>query len=346
MDILKEHFGILPFDKEAGLFTLSNNSGMKVQISNYGGTIISMLVPDKKGVLADVVLGYADRDNWIENAAYFNCIIGRTCNRIKGASFKIEGTIHKVSTNFGEMQLHGGFKGFSHRLWEASMFQNEDEARLVLEYLSADGEEGFPGNLKVKAIYTLNNTNELSLVLFATTDKSTPINLTNHAYFNLKGEGRGDVYSHILKIFADKITLTDSDSIPTGEFGEVNGTAYDFREPHRIGERIDELYKGYDNNYVLHNQTGQLSLAAKVIEPETGRVLEVLTTEPGVQLYTSNWFDGSMIGKCGKPHLSHTAICLETQHYPDSMNRPEFPDVILRPGQEYYSKTVWRFSNE
>jgi len=290
------------------------------------------------------VLGMQDWDGWIENPAYFNCIIGRICNRIGGAKFSIDGIEYKVSANQGEFQLHGGHEGFHKKLWSASSFIENDKAGLALEYFSKDGEEGFPGNLKVKAIYTLNNKNEISLELFAETDKPTPVNLTNHAYFNLRGEGAGDILAHELQLFADEYTVTDGNCIPTGEIAQVAGTPFDFTVPHPIGERINQLYKGYDNNFVLRNQSGSIALAAKVLDPQSGRILEVYTTEPGVQLYTSNWFDGSLTGKCGKPHISHTAFCLETQHYPDSMNHPEFPEVILRPGEQYKSETIWKFS--
>jgi aldose 1-epimerase len=345
MKISSESFGFLPDKREAILFTLENKNGVKIKITNYGGTIISLEVPDKNGSLADVVLGLPEWKGWIENPYYFNCIVGRTCNRIGGARFIIDGKEYKVSANHGEVSLHGGFEGFHQKLWNAKKFSDNDKTGVELEYLSVDGEEGFPGNLSVKAIYSLNAENEISMEFFAETDKATPVNLTNHAYFNLGGEGSGEIYMHELMINADKINATDSNSIPTGELTSVKGTPFDFTEPHRIGERIEQLYKGYDNNFVLRNQTGKIDSAATVYDPKSGRVLEVFTTEPGVQLYTSNWFDGSLSGKCGKPHTNHTAFCLETQHYPDSMNHPEFPNVILRPGEKFYSKTVWKFSN-
>lgn len=346
MNISKEHFGNLPDSKEALLFTLENDNGVILKISNYGGTIISLEVPDKNGNTADVVLGLPNWESWIENSSYFNCTVGRTCNRIGGAKFNIDGVEYKVSANQGENQLHGGFHGFQHKLWDVVTFENGNAIGLELKYLSADGEEGFPGNLKVKAIYTLNNENQVSIEFFADTDKPTPVNMTNHAYFNLAGEGSGTIYNDELQVFADKYTVTNCESIPTGELASVVGTPFDFTTPHKIGERIQELNRGYDNNFVLRNQSGKLEPAAKVINAESGRILEVSTTEPGVQLYTSNWFDGNTIGKSGKPYQNHTAFCLETQHFPDSMNHPEFPDVILRPGKKYYSKTVWKFSNK
>jgi len=347
MKISSEHFGFLPDKREAYLFTLSNENGVIMKITNYGGTVISLLIPGKDSSSADVLLGLPTWEDWMENPAYFNCIIGRTCNRIGGAAFSIDNVKYTVSANQGSFQLHGGFHGFHQKLWKASTFEHKDKIGLELEYLSVDGEEGFPGNLKVKTIYTLNNQNEIGIEFFAETNKATPVNLTNHAYFNLSGEGSGDIYSHELTIYADKITVTDGNSVPTGAFAPVAGTPFDFTEPHPIGERINQLYKGYDNNFVLRNQTGELALAAKVLDPKSGRILEVFTTEPGVQLYTANWFDGgNLMGKCGKAHLNHTAFCLETQHYPDSMNQPEFPNVILRPGEQYLTKTIWKFSNQ
>ncbi len=345
MKISSEHFGFLNDSSEVLLFTLKNDNGVILKITNYGGTIISLEVPDKHGASADVVLGLPGWESWIENPAYFNCIVGRTCNRIGGAEFSIDGIKYKVSANQGEFQLHGGFQGFHKKIWKALTFERKDEIGLELEYLSIDSEEGFPGNLSVKAFYTVNDKNEISLEIVAETDKATPVNLTNHAYFNLSGEGSGPIYSHVLMINADLITVTDNNSIPTGALASVAGTPFDFTKPRKIGERIDQLYKGYDDNFVLRNQNGNLTLAARVLDPKSGRILEVLTTEPGVQLYTSNWFDGTLIGRCGMPHISHTAFCLETQHYPDSMNHAEFPSVILRPGELYSSRTTWKFSN-
>jgi len=345
MKVSSEHFGFTPDNKEALLFILENDNGVKMKITNYGGTIISLMIPDKNGSTADVVLGLSNWESWIKNPAYFNCIVGRTCNRIAGAGFSIDGTKYKVSANNGEFQLHGGFHGFQHKVWNATTFERSEETGIELEYLSVDGEEGFPGNLKVKAIYTLNKRNEISLEFFAETDRATPVNLTNHGYFNLGGEGSGEIYEHELMICADRITVTDSNSIPTGALASVAGTPFDFTEPQKIGGRINQLYKGYDNNFVLRNQTGELALAAKVLDPKSGRILDVYTTEPGIQLYTANWFEGeNLIGKHGKTHMNHSAFCLETQHFPDSMNHPEFPDVILRPGKEYLSTTIWKFS--
>lgn len=346
MKATSKHFGFLSDSREVQQFNLENDNGISIQLSNYGGTLISILVPDRNGNPADILLGFKDWNNWVQNEPYFNCIVGRTCNRIANAAFVIKGQTFEVSDNQGGFQLHGGFEGFHKKLWNASIIETHESVGVLLKYISVDGEEGFPGNLFVTVTYLLNNMNEFSMEFQATTDKATPVNLTNHAYFNLSGEGSGDIYRHELTIYADEITVADNNSIPTGAFAPVAGTPFDFTEPQSIGERISQLSKGYDNNYVLRNQSGELALAAKVIDPESGRVLDVLTTEPGVQLYTANWFDGSLTGKCGKPHFSHSAFCLETQHYPDSMNHPGFPNVILRPGEKYKSQTIWKFSNK
>ncbi len=346
MKVTSNHFGTLPDQREVLLFTIENNKGVSIGLTNYGGTIVSLNVPDKNGICADIVLGFTEWNDWVKNEPYFNCIIGRTCNRIANAYFSIDGEDFKVSANFDGFQLHGGFEGFNKKLWNASVIETPDSAGVLLKYLSRDGEEGFPGNLFVTATYLLNNENEFSLEFQATTDKATPVNLTSHAYFNLSGEGNSSIYQHRLTLKADHITATDGNNIPTGEFEAVAETPFDFTISREIGERIQQLYKGYDNNFVLWNQSGAMSLAARVQEPVSGRILEVYTTEPGIQLYTANWFDGSLIGKCGKPHFSHSAFCLETQHFPDSVNHPSFPNVILRPGEKFISKTCWKFSNQ
>lgn len=333
----------MPDGREVISYRLENDNGMSVELMNYGGTVTSLKVPDKNGVAADVVLGCHDWNDWLMNPPYFNCIIGRTCNRIGGAQFTIDGLTYKVSANQGEFQLHGGFEGFHKKLWTSNSFITKREVGVSLEYISIDGEEGFPGNLKVKAIYSLNNTNAFGIEFFAITDKATPVNLTNHAYFNLAGDGSGTILDQELIIYADYYTQTDKNAIPNGEIILVKNSPLDFTLPHKIGSRIGQMDRGYDNNYALRNQAGKLALAAEALDPVTGRYLRVLTTEPGVQLYTSNWFDGTLIGKSGKGYENHTGFCLETQHYPDSMNHPEFPNVILRPNEEFYSKTVWKF---
>jgi aldose 1-epimerase len=344
MKISSTPFGQLPSGEEAYLYHLENDTGIVMEITNYGCTIISMSVPDRSGISKDIVTGYRSFEEWLENPAYFGCLVGRTCNRIGGAKFSIDGIEYEVSANNDNFQLHGGFEGFNKKIWKTSLIETDKKIGLSFEYLSPDGEEGFPGNLKVNASYILNNKNEFSMEFKAETDKATPVNLTNHAYFNLSGENSGTIYKQELRILADFITETSPESIPTGKLIPVEGTSFDFRAFHPIGERIHDLTVGYDDNFVLRNQSGKLSLAATAIDPESGRILEVFTTEPGIQLYTSNWFDGSLLGKSGVPYFKHQAFALETQHYPDSMNQPGFPNVILRPGKNYHTQTVWKFS--
>ncbi len=334
----------MPSGEIALLFSLENDHGIVLNLTNYGGIITSIYTPDRNGLAADVTLGYPDWEGWLTNEAYFGCMVGRTCNRIGGAKFILKGVEYKVSANQGEYQLHGGFEGFNKKLWTAKPSEKSDSVGVTLEYLSVDGEEGFPGNVQVTVEYSLNNRNEVTMEFLAVTDKPTPVNLTNHSYFNLGCESAGDIYDHQLILFADHITETDAYSIPTGQFLEVKNTPFDFTRTHSIGERIHELNMGYDDNFVLRNQTGKLAPAARVYDPVSGRLLEIFTTEPGVQLYTANWFDGSLIGKGGTKYRKHNAFALETQHFPDSMNHPEFPSVILRPGKTYNSQTVWRFS--
>lgn len=344
MTISKAIFGLLPDGSRADLYTISNRHGMEVKVTNYGGIITSLRVPDRNGNLADVVLGFPSWEEWIDNPPYFGCIVGRTCNRIGGAKFTIDGTEYKVSANAGSFQLHGGFSGFDKKLWKASEIEAPDATGLLLEYLSPDGEEGFPGNLQVKAAYLLNNDNEFSMEFRAMTDKPTPVNLTNHAYFNLAGEGSGDILDHVATIFADAYTETDSDCIPTGRILPVAGTPFDFTGEHSIGERIGQLHMGYDDNYVLRGAPGEMKPAAVFTDPGSGRTLEIITNEPGAQLYTSNWFRGEITGKSGRKYFKHAAFAFETQHFPDSANQPGFPDVVLRPGDMYLSKTTWKFS--
>jgi len=346
MKITSKPFGQLPSGEQAFLYHLENDDGIVIEITNYGCTVTSLSTPDRQGIPADIVTGYQQFEDWLANPAYFGCLVGRTCNRVGGAKFPIDGIEYKVSANQGKFQLHGGFEGFHKKLWNASVLETEGKVGLYLEYFSRDGEEGFPGNLKVKVFYFLDNKNEFCMEFHAETDKATPVNLTNHTYFNLAGENSGTVLKQELLILGDKITETTPDCIPTGNFIPVYGTPFDFTEFHPIGERIHALNMGYDDNYVLRNQSGELLLAATAFDPASGRILDIYTTEPGIQLYTSNWFDGSLTGKSGSTYLKHQAFALETQHYPDSMNHPGFPDVILRPGGHYQSQTVWKFSTK
>lgn len=327
------------------LFTLRNAKGMEAKITNWGGYIVSLKVADKNGQFDDVVLGFDSLDGYLAKNPFFGCITGRYANRIGGASFKIDGVEHNVTPNSGKNHIHGGKIGFDKKVWAA----NEIADGVELSYTSADGEEGFPGTLKCTVTYKLTKDNGLQIDYQATTDKPTVLNLTNHAYFNLAGEGSGDILGHELTIPTDQVTATDDELITTGEIVSIKGTPLDFTTPHLIGERIGADYKpliqgiGYDHNYVLSGNG--MKLAAIVKEAKSGRVMTVRTTEPGVQLYTGNHLK-EVNGKGGHVYKTRHGFCLETQHYPDSPNKPEFPSVILRPGETFQSTTIYQFSAE
>jgi aldose 1-epimerase len=331
------------------VFTLKNAKGMEVRVTNYGGVILSWTAPDRKGNYADVVLGFDTPQDYIAKAdnPYFGALIGRYGNRIAKAQFSIDGTVHRLAANNNGNALHGGIQGFSKRLWAA----RHTGAQLTLDYTSADGEEGYPGELKVRAVYTLGGDNSLTIRYEATTNKPTVLNLTNHSYFNLAGTAAKDILGHELKLHASSYTPVDAGLIPTGEIRSVKGTPFDFLKPIAIGARIDakdeqiRLGGGYDHNFVLDKtRGGGAQLAAEVYEPITGRVLEVFTSKPGVQFYTGNFLDGGMVGKQGIKYTKRKAFCLETQHYPDSPNQPKFPTTLLKPGQTYRSTTIYKFS--
>lgn len=332
------------------LYTLKNRRGMEVKITNFGGTVVSLKVPDRSGKFADVVLGFSDVADYLKPHPSFGTAIGRFGNRIAKGRFTLNGVEYKLAINNGENHLHGGVKGFDDVLWTAQEVNTLSGPAVRMTYLSKDGEEGYPGNLQVIMTYTLTNNNELRIDYSATTDKDTVVNLTHHSYFNLAGEGNGDILNHRLKLNAARFTPTDAGSIPTGELRSVRGTPFDFLTPHAIGERInqdDEQLKfgsGYDHNFVINGRMGVLRQAAVVTEPGTGRVMEVWTTEPGVQLYTGNFLDGTLVGKSGKPYARRTGFCLETQHYPDSPNQPKFPTTTLKKGATFKSTTIYRFS--
>ena len=342
-------YGTLPDGTAVEQFTLTNPSRMEVRVITYGGIITAIKVPDREGKLADVVLGFDSLDGYIKNPPYFGAIIGRYANRIGGAQFKLDGKTYKLAANNGKNTLHGGLKGFDKYVWQAEPFEKPGEVGVVLSRTSPDGEEGFPGALTVHVTYTLTDTNELALDYAATTDKPTVLNLTNHSYFNLAGEGSGTALHHVLTLNADRFTPSNDSQIPLGELASVAGTPFDFRTPTAIGARIDaadpqlEIGAGYDHNYVVNHQGNDLALAARVEEPKSGRVLEVRTTEPGVQLYSANHLDGSP-GKSGHAYAPRDAFCLETQHFPDSPNHPSFPTTTLRPGEQFQSRTVYAFS--
>jgi aldose 1-epimerase len=328
----------------------SNDNGMSMTVTNYGGRIVSLNVPIKNGGSVDVVLGYDSLIQFLSDPSYLGSLIGRYGNRIAKGRFTLDGKEYQLATNNGQNTLHGGPGGFHNVIWNGEPFQNDSQDALELTYLSVDGEEGYPGNLKVKVTYTLTDQNEIIIDYEATTDKATVVNLTNHAYFNLAGAGNGDILNHQLEVFADKFTPVDDGLIPTGELKSISGTPFDFIAPHAIGERINNddeqlrLGKGYDHNYVLNKpKPDTLSLAARVTEHTTGLMMEVYTTEPGIQLYSGNFMDGSIKGKGGKNYGHRSAFCLETQHFPDSPNRTEFPSTVLKPGETYKSRTVYKF---
>jgi aldose 1-epimerase len=331
------------------LYTLSNASGTEVRVTNYGGIIVSLIVPDRNGKLADIVLGYDDLNGYYNNKAYFGALIGRYGNRIAGGKFKLDGKEYTLAKNNGPNSLHGGLKGFNQVVWEANAAPTSGGATLTLSYLSKDGEEGFPGNLTVEVTYTLTAANELLLEYTARTDKATPVNLTQHTYFNLQGEGNGDILGHEVLISADRFTPVDKDFIPTGELRPVKGSPFDFTSPTTIGSRINANYdqlslgRGYDHNLVLNRTGNELQLTARVRGPKSGRILEVYTTEPAVQFYTGNFLDGTIIGKHNHAYQQRAGFCLETQHYPDSPNHPDFPSTILRPGDVFHSRTTFKF---
>jgi aldose 1-epimerase len=349
--IRKEVFGTTPDGHSVNLYTMTNVHGMEVRAMNYGGIVVSLRVPDRSGTLADIVLGYDDLEPYLINKPYFGALVGRYGNRIANGKFTLDGVEYHLAKNNGPNSLHGGLKGFNKVLWQAESAESNRGVELVLTYTSKDGEEGFPGNLKTNVTYTLTDQNELIFEYEATTDRATPVNLTHHGYFNLAGEGNGDTLQHELMLNADRFTPVDKTLIPTGELRSVTGTALDFSQPTAIGARIHENFEqltiagGYDHNFVINRKGNGLELAARVYEPRSGRVMEVLTTEPGVQFYSSNFLDGEK-GKKNHSYNKHAALCLETQHFPDSPNHPGFPSTILRPGQTYHSQTVYKFSTK
>ena len=348
----KEIFGKTPDGQSVELYTLTNSAGVEAKITTFGGIVVSLKVPDRAVRFDDVVLGFDGFEQYLKGHPHLGAITGRYANRIAKGRFSLNGVEYKLAINNGENHLHGGLKAFDKVVWKAKPSMPRNGVGLELTYLSRDGEEGYPGNLSVKVVYTLTDKNELRIDYDATTDKDTVVNLTNHSYFNLAGQGTGDILGHELMINADRFTPTDAGSIPTGELRRVAGTAMDFTKMTTIGARINEneeplvFAKGYDHNWVINGNSGTLRLAAKVHEPTTGRVMEVLTTEPGVQFYTANFLDGTLIGKGGKAYQRRYGFCLETQHFPDSPNHPNFPSTVLRKGGRYHSTTIYRFSSQ
>jgi aldose 1-epimerase len=343
-NITKQAFGHTADGTGVDLYTLADDK-VEVRITNYGGIIVSLRAPDRKGKLDDIVLGYDSLDRYIAKTAYFGAIIGRYANRIAHGSFQLDGKTYSIPKNDGDNTLHGGIIGFDKVVWKAHEIKNG----IDLTYVSKDGDQGFPGTLTTTVRYTLDG-NDLRIEYSATTDKDTVLNLTNHSYFNLAGQAKGDVLGHVVKINASKITPVDASLIPTGELKSVEGTPFDFRTPHAIGERIDATDEqlrfgvGYDENFVLDHPEDQLFEAAEVYEPTTGRILKVLTTQLAVQFYSGNHLDGSITGKEGRVYKPRFAFCLETEHYPDSPNHANFPSTELKPGQKFHSVTVYQFS--
>ncbi len=336
--------------QEVRLFTLVNSRGMTARITNYGGIIVSLTAPDRDGRFADVVLGFDSLEPYLEKHPFFGCITGRYANRIGGAAFTLDGVTHQLAANSGANHIHGGVSGFDKKLWQAETRATPESTVLKLQYVSPAGEEGYPGTLDCTVTYTLKNDNSLAIEYHATTDAPTVLNLTNHSYFNLTGEGTASVLDHVLTLPADGFTATDDSMIPTGEITPLAGTPMDFNQPTSIGERIAADYpalkqgKGYDHNFILKGGPG-LKLAARVLAPASGRILEVHTTEPAVQLYTANHLK-NVPGKNGHTYPARSALCLETQHYPDSPNKPQFPSTTLRPGERFESTTIFYFSTE
>lgn len=340
--IMKKSFGTVD-KKEVFLYTLQNANGIKVSITNYGAIITSILTPDKNDSVGDIVLGYDSLASYLKSTPYFGAIVGRYANRIAKGAFTLDGKQYKLAINNGNNSLHGGLKGFDKVVWDAVESNDSLQSKLELTYLSKDGEEGYPGNLRVKVTYTLNDQNELITLIEATTDKPTPVNLCNHTYFNLS-ECDTNILGHILTLYASQSTEVNDELIPTGRLLQVLGTPMDFNTSVAIGERIARVKGGYDHNYVLDHQPGVLSMAAQLFDPRSGRQVEILTTQPGIQLYTGNFLDGTLVGKGGKIYNKNYGLCLETQHFPDSPNHSSFPSTILKPGEKFSETTVYRFS--
>ena len=325
-------------------YTLKNAQGMQVDFINYGGIITSIKVPDKEGNFSDVVLGFDNLEDYTKEHPYFGALIGRYGNRIAKGKFKLDDETYTLAVNNGPNHLHGGIKGFDRKFWNVE--ESSQANSFLLSYLSADGEEGYPGTLSVEVIYTLTDDNEIKIDYSATSDKATPVNLTNHSYFNLTGDNNSPILGHEVMINADQYTVVDKDLTPTGQLQHVKGSEMDFTTPKNIGQDILKVKEGggYDHNYVLRDWNGSLKQAATLYEPVSGRMIEVLTTEPGLQFYSGNFLDGTLLGKDNDVYQKHDGLCLETQHFPDSPNHHDFPSTILKPGEEYSSTTVYKFS--
>ncbi|HEY3854125.1 MAG TPA: aldose epimerase family protein [Verrucomicrobiae bacterium] len=341
-------FGQLPDGAPVSIFSLRNTKGVEARVSNYGGILVSFTAPDRDGNMADIVLGYDQLQGYLDKTPYFGALVGRCANRIANAKFILDETTYSLAINNGPNSLHGGKKGFDKVIWQPTMTRVATGPALELTYYSVDGEEGYPGNLNVKAVYSLDENDSLRVDLSATTDQTTIVNLTQHTYFNLAG--KGDVLSHQVQIEADRFTPVDATMIPTGELKSVTGTPFDFRQPSAIGARIDadneqiKLGHGYDHNFVVNNPAGQIGKIARVSEPSGGRVLEIFSDWPGVQFYTANHLDGSIRGKGGWVYQRRNGFCLEPQNFPDSPNHPNFPSIVLKAGQTYRHTVIYKLS--
>ena len=349
--ISKADFGKLPAGKLVGIYTLRNSRGAEARIMTYGGIVQSLKLPDRNGKFDDIVLGYDDLAGYLSEKGYFGPLIGRYGNRIGGAKFSLADRTYALAANNNGHSLHGGRKGFDKVVWQVAAAKvGENGPELILTYLSPDGEEGFPGNLKVVAEYSLTEDNELKVEFTAKTDQPTVLNLTHHSFFNLRGQGNGDILGHEVMIRAGQTTPVDKGLIPTGEFADVTGTPFDFRKPALIGARINDpdpvlqYGSGYNHNWVIAKPLGQFGLQARVVEPDSGRTMEVWSNEPGLQFYAGNSLDGTVKGKGGVAYQSHAGFCMEPQHYPDSPNKPQFPSVVLKPGETYHNLIIYKFS--
>jgi aldose 1-epimerase len=343
MDVKKDVFGNLPDGTAVDIYTLTNRSGIEARITTYGATLVSLKLPDRNGEFEDVTLGFDTLDGYLGENPYFGCTVGRYANRIGKGKFTIGNVEHILARNDGENHLHGGLKGFDKAVWTAAPLVEPNAVGVRFSYLSRDMEEGYPGNLSSIVTYRLTEGDELRIDYEAVTDKATPVNLTNHTYWNLGGQGKGDILGHVLQVEADTFTAVGAGLIPTGEILALAGTPLDFTTPHPVGERIGSVEGGYDHNFVLRGGGGTMALAALAYEPGSGRVLEILTDQPGIQFYSGNFLDGTIAGKGGAVYGKHSGFCLETQHFPDSPNQPGFPPAILEPGSRYRTATVHRF---
>ncbi len=348
--VVSRPFGLLPSGESTQLFTFASSSGLIVKITDYGGIIVSILAPDREGYFSDIVLGHDALEGYLENKPYFGALIGRVANRIAGAQFILDGITYHISPNEGRNTLHGGVRGFDQALWEVESFEREHERGLRLSHLSPDGDQGFPGELRVQVTYTLSDLNELAIDYAAQTQHATLVNLTQHSYFNLSGRQDRDIFDHVAMIDADRYLPVDAQLLPIGVLAPVAASTFDFRTPRRFGEFIlsadpqISLCRGYDHTFVLNKADSGLTLVARIEDKESGRLLEVRTSEPALQLYTGNQLDGSIVGKGQMNYQQYHGFALETQHFPDSTHHPEFPSIVLRPGRTLRSHTVYRFA--